>query len=377
VRHRGGGWNYSGERPSWWPENEPFPPRRGAWGGPAWRGGPMRRMVMFFALFTMLAMVGATVLFWTIASALGASDFLGNGVRGAAILLLLFAWLVAVRSVRRLAARVDDVIDAVGRVADGDLTARVAERGPSDARSLARAFNAMTSRLEGSEEQRRKMLADVSHELRTPLSVVQGGLEAIVDGVRPADEANLAAILDETKVLSRLVEDLRTLSLAESGALALHREPTDIAALIRDVVASFAPQAEEAGIKLRFTDPLPLPSADVDPVRTREILTNLLANALRYTPRGGLVEVDAGVHDDGAIAVAIGDTGAGIPPEALGHVFERFYKSAESRGAGLGLAIAKQLVEAHGGTISVSSVVGRGTDIEFTLPIEPPAATPT
>jgi signal transduction histidine kinase len=334
-------------------------------------------MVMFFALFTMLALVGATVLFWTIASALGASDFLGNGVRGAAILLLLFAWLVAVRSVRRLAARVDDVIDAVGRVADGDLTARVAERGPSDARSLARAFNAMTSRLEGSEAQRRKMLADVSHELRTPLSVVQGGLEAIVDGVRPANEANLAAILDETKVLSRLVEDLRTLSLAESGALALHREPTDIAALIRDVVASFAPQAEEAGVTLRFTDPLPLPSADVDPVRTREILTNLLANALRYTPRGGLVGVDAGVHDGGAIAVAISDTGAGIPPEALGHVFERFYKSAESRGAGLGLAIAKQLVEAHGGTISVSSVVGKGTDIQFTLPIEPPAATPT
>jgi signal transduction histidine kinase len=333
-------------------------------------------MVMFFALFTMLALVGATVLFWTIASALGASDFLGNGVRGAAILLLLIAWILAARSVRRLAARVDDVIDAVGRVADGDLSARVAERGPADARSLARAFNAMTSRLEGSEEQRRKMLADVSHELRTPLSVVQGSLEAIVDGVRPADEANLAAILDETKVLSRLVEDLRTISLAESGALALHREPTDIAALIRDVMASFAPQAETAGVEISVSEAVRAPVVDVDPVRTREILTNLFANALRYTPRSGTVRVGVGADDSGAVAVTIADTGAGIPPEALDHVFERFYKSAESRGAGLGLAIAKQLVEAHGGTISASSVVGTGTQIRFTLPIEPPAARP-
>jgi signal transduction histidine kinase len=119
-----------------------------------------------------------------------------------------------------------------------------------------------------------------------------------------------------------------------------------------------------------------LPPADVDPVRTREILTNLLANALRYTPRGGIVGVDAVLDHSGAIAVAVTDTGAGIPPDTLSHVFERFYKSADSRGAGLGLAIAKQLVEAHGGAISASSVVGKGTDIHFTLPIEPLAAKP-
>jgi signal transduction histidine kinase len=333
----------------------------------------MRRMVMVFALFTLLAMVGATVLFWTIASALGASDLFGNGIRGAAILLLLLAWLLAARSVRRLAARVDDVIDAVGRVADGDLTARVAERGPSDARSLARAFNAMTSRLEASEEQRRKMLADVSHELRTPLSVMQGSLEAIVDGVRPADEAHLAAILDETKVLSRLVEDLRTLSLAESGALALHREPTDLAALATETLASFGTQAEGAGITVGAELEPGLPPVDADPVRAREILVNLIANALRYTPPSGRVSVDAR-RVQGVVEVRVRDTGMGISPDALGHIFDRFYKSAESRGAGLGLAIAKQLVEAHGGAISASSVVGKGTDIQFTLPIESPAA---
>jgi signal transduction histidine kinase len=326
-------------------------------------------MVGFFALFTMLALVGATVLFWTIASALGASDFLGNGVRGAAILLLLFAWLLAARSVRRLAARVDDVIDAVGRVADGDLSARVAERGPSDARSLARAFNAMTSRLERSEEQRRKMLADVSHELRTPLSVVQGNLEALVDGVHPADESHLLAILDETKVLSRLVEDLRTLSLAESGALALHREAIDVGVLVRETVESFASQAEPGGVQLEAQVPNGLPQIDADPVRAREILANLIANAIRYTPRGGRVSVDARA-EDASVAIEVRDTGAGIAPDKVDRIFDRFYKSAESRGAGLGLAIAKQLVEAHGGKITATSVLGEGTLIRFNLPVE-------
>jgi two-component system OmpR family sensor kinase/two-component system sensor histidine kinase BaeS len=332
----------------------------------------MRRMALFFVAGAVLSVVAATFLFWTIATALGAPDLVGNVARGVALLVVLYGFAFAARSLRRLAAPVGDVIEAVGRVADGDLSTRVTERGPREARSLARAFNAMTTRLEASEEQRRRLLADVSHELRTPLSVVQGSLEAIVDGVRPADEAHLAAILDETKVLSRLVEDLRTLSLAESGALALHREPTDLTAVIRDVVASFAPQAREAAVELAFSDAAALPPADVDPVRTREILTNLLANAIRYTPRGGTVGIDAVLDSSGAIAVAITDTGAGIPPEALGHVFERFYKSADSRGAGLGLAIAKQLVEAHGGAISATSVVGKGTAIRFTLPVEAP-----
>src|SRR5439155_813354 len=144
-------------------------------------------------------------------------------------------------------------------------------------------FNAMTSRLEASEEQRRKMLADVSHELRTPLSVVQGNLEALVDGVHPADETHLLAILDETKVLSRLVEDLRTLSLAESGALALHREPVDVGVLVRETVDSFASQAEPAGVLIDAAVPSGLSQVDADPVRAREILVNLIANDIRYT----------------------------------------------------------------------------------------------
>jgi two-component system OmpR family sensor kinase/two-component system sensor histidine kinase BaeS len=326
-------------------------------------------MAMFFVFFAVLSVVGATVIFWTLATALGAPDMVGNVARGVALLIVVYGFLFTARSLRRLAAPTGDVIEAVGRVADGDLSTRVRERGPREARALARAFNAMTSRLEAGEEQRRRLLADVSHELRTPLSVVQGNLEALVDGVHPADEAHLVAILDETKVLSRLVEDLRTLSLAESGALALHREAIDIGTLVRETVESFASQAQPAGVALEAAVSRGLPHADADPVRAREILTNLIANALRYTPRGGQVTVTAKA-EAAALAIDVQDTGAGIAPERIGRIFDRFYKSPESRGAGLGLAIAKQLVEAHGGEISATSVLGKGTDIRFTLPVD-------
>jgi two-component system sensor histidine kinase BaeS len=329
----------------------------------------MRRMAMFFVAVAIFSIIAATVLFWTLATALGAPDLVGNVARGVALLLVLYGFALTARSLRRLAAPVGDVIEAVGRVADGDLSTRVRERGPREARALARAFNAMTSRLEAVEEQRRRLLADVSHELRSPLSVVQGSLEALVDGVHPADEAHLSAILDETKVLSRLVEDLRTLSLAESGALALHREAIDVGVLVRETADSFASQAEPAGVSLEARVPNGLPQVKADPVRAREILANLIANAIRYTPRGGRVSVEARAQD-ATIAIEVHDTGAGIAPDRVDRIFDRFYKSAESRGAGLGLAIAKQLVEAHGGAISAASVLGEGTTVRFTLPVD-------
>jgi two-component system OmpR family sensor kinase/two-component system sensor histidine kinase BaeS len=329
-------------------------------------------MAMFFVAAAVLSVVGATFLFWTLATALGAPDLAGNVARGVALLVVVYGFLFAARSLRRLAAPVGDVIEAVGRVAEGDLSTRVRVRGSRDGRALARAFNAMTSRLEAGEEQRRRLLADVSHELRTPLSVVQGNLEALVDGVHPADEAHLTAILDETKVLSRLVEDLRTLSLAESGALALHREAVDVGGLVRETVESFASQADPAGVSLEAHVSGGLPLVDADPVRAREILANLVANALRYTPTGGTVSVAANAEAN-SVAIEVRDTGAGIAPERIDRIFDRFYKSPESRGAGLGLAIVKQLVLAHGGQISASSVLGKGTEVRFTLPAEPPS----
>jgi signal transduction histidine kinase len=332
----------------------------------------MRRMFMFFVGTVVLSIAAATFLFWTLANALGSPDVAGGIARGIALFLVVVVLVISAGSLRRLARPVGDVIDAVGRVADGDLSTRVTVRGSRAGRALARAFNAMASRLEAGEEVRRRLLADVSHELRTPLSVVQGNLEALVDGVHPADEAHLVAILEETKVLSRLVEDLRTLSLAESGALALHREAIDVGALVRETVASFASQAEPMGVSLEADASSHLLPVDADPVRAREILSNLIANALRYTPRDGRITVVARPEDPG-VAIEVRDTGAGIAPEQIDRIFDRFYKSAESRGAGLGLAIAKQLVEAHGGRISATSVVGEGTTIRFTLPAEAPS----
>jgi two-component system, OmpR family, sensor histidine kinase BaeS len=363
-------WQAQGGRPPWWPENEPFPPE-GRWARPPWgRRRFMGRIVALFMITLVLLVAGATFLFLLFASALGASDLGGTVARAVALLLVFIAIATVGRSLRRLAAPVADVIEAVGKVADGDLSVRVEERGPRETRHLARSFNTMTARLRASEEERRRLLADVSHELRTPLSVVRGELEALIDGVHPADEAHLRAILDETAVLDRLIEDLRTLSVAEAGALALHREPTDLGSLAREVAASFEPQAEAAGVSLETSAAPGLPEADVDPVRVREILTNLISNALRYSPRGGRVGIDVAADGARAIAVSVSDAGPGIAPEALARIFDRFYKSPESRGAGLGLAIAKQLTEAHGGTIAATSVVGQGTTIRFTLPVE-------
>ena len=282
------------------------------------------------------------------------------------VVLLLFG--TAARGFRRFAAPLGDLIDAAENVEAGNYSVRVRARGPRELRSLASAFNSMSGRLESSERERRRLLADVTHELRTPLTIMQGNLEALLDGVYPADSAHLEPILDETRVLSRLVDDLRTLSLAEAGALTLHREPTDVRQLLTDSVASFRIQADAANIELAAALDGALPQAEIDPVRVREVLSNLLSNALRYTPRGGTVRVGASVAD-GNVRVSVRDSGPGIAAEALPHIFDRFYKSDESRGAGLGLAIAKSLVVAHGGEIDATSEVGHGTEMRFTLPI--------
>jgi two-component system OmpR family sensor kinase/two-component system sensor histidine kinase BaeS len=204
---------------------------------------------------------------------------------------------------------------------------------------------------------------------------MQGNLEALLDGVYPADAEHMQPILDETRVLSRLVDDLRTLSLAEAGALTLHREPTDIAQLLTDSVASFRTQADAASVELATEIDGALPQAEIDPVRMREVLSNLLSNALRYTPRGGSVRV-AAREADARVRVSVRDTGPGIAADVLPHVFDRFYKSDESRGAGLGLAIAKSLVVAHGGEIEATSTLGQGTEMRFTVPVMPEASAP-
>ncbi len=277
---------------------------------------------------------------------------------------------LAARNIRRMSSPLDELVDASNKVANGDYSVRVDEKGPFETRSLQRGFNSMAERLQQHDQLRRSMLADVSHELRTPITVIRGNVEGILDGLYPADEARLRSILEETQILSRLVDDLRTMALAESGSLQLRREPVDLAPLIMDVASGFDAQVQEKritlGMQLAEVEPV-----DVDPLRVREVITNLLSNAVRYTPTGGQIKLgltESRTGGERSVTVFVQDSGPGIPASDLSHVFDRFYKSSDSGGMGLGLSIAKYLVEAHGGKIWAESEPGRGTRISFTLP---------
>ena len=329
------------------------------------------------ALLFIFACGGFFLLFGLAAGLLGQLGLPSEAARYAlaaaavSLLVILVVLGVILRLLRHVASPVGDLMAAADRVADGDYSARVEERGPGEVRSLAHAFNSMAERLQAHDQQRRDLLADVTHELRTPLTVIQGNLEGLLDGVYPLDEDHLQSILEETHVMSRLIDDLHTIALAESGTLKLQREPIDIGALIDEVMTSFQAQADKGGIELAVETSPDMPTLDLDAARIREVLSNLIANALRYTRSGGKITVRCSVEGKGAgsVQVSVIDTGAGIPSDDLPHIFDRFYKSPDSRGTGLGLTIARNLVLAHGGEISAESEAGKGTTIRFTLPL--------
>jgi two-component system OmpR family sensor kinase/two-component system sensor histidine kinase BaeS len=333
----------------------------------------------FGCLFGIVFLVVVVGLVAAVTSVIAVAGPLGDIARVLGLLVLVLA-LVAVASAgrrfRRSAASLDELLEAAERVESGDYSARVRvpQRAPGPVRDLVQGFNAMAGRLEAGEAQRRTLLADVSHELRTPLSVIQGNVEAMLDGVHPTDREHLAAVLEETRVLGRLVDDVRTLALSDAGQLPLHPEPTDLDVLITEAVSSFGAMAGDAGVTLVVDVPDDLPIVEVDPVRIREVVSNLVANALRHTPTGGSVTVTGTRRtEDGrpGVELVVRDTGTGIEPALLPHVFDRFAKGPASRGSGLGLAIARGLVEAHGGSISVESRPGEGAAFRVVLPIEP------
>jgi signal transduction histidine kinase len=244
----------------------------------------------------------------------------------------------------------------------------VPEQGPRSLRAVAHAFNSMTARLEMQDRQRRHLLADIAHELRTPLSVIQGRLEGVLDGVYPRDEAQIRQVLGDARTLSRLVDDLRTLAHAESGTLALDKEPTDLGVLAHDVIDTFSAEAAAGGVSLQLEATAEPPLVLVDPLRIREVLINLMSNALRHTPAGGSVTIAIRAESN-RVVVQVADTGKGMTPEETSKVFERFYKGPQSRGSGLGLTIARNLVIAHHGEIRCDSRPGTGTTFTFTLPL--------
>jgi signal transduction histidine kinase len=329
--------------------------------------------------FLVFNLIGFVILFSIsafILNVLGVVHISGNQyslLLPAGVLLFVFVALVfvfATRNLRRMSRPLDELVEASNKVAEGDYSVRVDVKGTPEIRSLLYGFNSMTERLQMNDQQRRAMLADVSHELRTPITVIQGNVEGILDGMYPADETRLKSILEETQILSRLVDDLRTMALAESGSLQLKREPTSLTHLIQEVAASFESQAREKGVNIQLSL-ADVEEMNLDPLRLREVLNNILSNALRYTPRGGAIEVGltgTGVGLEGGVAVFVQDSGPGIESADLPHIFDRFYKSSDSGGMGLGLSIARYIIEAHGGKIWAESAAEQGTKISFAIP---------
>jgi signal transduction histidine kinase len=287
-----------------------------------------------------------------------------GGLVWAAVLLLVLGFGVTMRLVGR---PLGEVVGAAERVASGDLSVRVSARGPRSLRSVASAFNSMTTRLEQQQHARRELMADIAHELRTPLSVMHGRLEGMLDGVYPRDEQQLAKVLEDTRTLARLVEDLRTLAHSESGTLALAKEPTDVGVLVTETASAFQPEAHARGVDVRVSLPTNMPTIELDAIRMREVLMNLLANAIRHSPENTAIRIDADVNA-ASVTIRVSDEGVGIRAEDLPHIFDRFYKGPGSTGSGLGLTIARSLVAAHGGTIVARPNPGGGTIVEFTLP---------
>ena len=280
---------------------------------------------------------------------------------------------------RNLTAPLQRLATAARAVANRDFSQRVEVQGSAEMAEVGQAFNDMAAALAESDSQRQQMVADVAHELRSPLAILQGNLRAMLDDVYPLEKAEIARLYDETRLLSRLVDDLRDLALADAGKLRLDLRPTDVAAVIESTVGSLAAAATD--LDLRVDLPADLPPAQADPDRLAQVLRNLLTNALRHTPPGGSVTVTT-VTSDAQIEVVVADTGEGIAPQDLPHVFDRFWRAdrARQRGgsaqdrrwtgsSGLGLSIVQSLVEAQGGQIWVESQPGQGAAFHFTLPL--------
>lgn len=293
----------------------------------------------------------------------------------------LAAGLTAFLAGRYITRRLRALAEGASAIAAGDLSRRVPESSGDELGELAIAFNQMAGSLASQEEARQRLVADIAHELRSPLAVLQAEIEALQDGVAQITPERLSSLHDETELLARLVDDLRTLSLADSGQLSLQRREHDLAGIAERATEAVAGRAQEKGVKLELAVAGGLPPVAVDGDRIAQVLRNLLSNALRHTQAGGGITV-AVRAEAGRLVVEVADTGAGIPSEALPHVFDRFYRADPSRsratgGSGLGLAIASQLVRAHGGEISVRSSAGQGATFSFWLPLSaaPTAAT--
>lgn len=302
-------------------------------------------------------------------------DFRGNlrqTLLIAAVAGIVIAIILGAIITRQIVAPLGIAAEAAGRVARGDFKQKVKIGGTVEFDQLGKAFNSMAATLERDRVLRRDMVADIAHELRTPLTVLQGNVEAMIDGVTPADAAHLASLHQETLLLGRLVEDLRTLSLAEAGQLEFRCKSVDLTELSLQILESFRGLLTAKNIEAHVEGGENLAEVTVDPERTAQVLRNLINNAISYTPHGGVIKISLKAEKDGVV-ISVSDTGIGIDGEDLPRIFERFYRVDRSRtrstgGTGLGLAIVKQLIETQGGRVWVESTPGKGSIFSFWLP---------
>ena len=298
-------------------------------------------------------------------------------VRNATLLAALISGVVALILALVLANQVTKPVkvltQSAERIAQGDLSQQVDVKGPPEVVTLGQTLNSMAESLQRSEKNRRALTADIAHELRTPLAVQQANLEALEDGVYPLSQESLKPLREQNELLIRLVEDLRTLSLADAGELELHKRSVDLLELTHLTAKSFEPALAKNAITLQVRSIGELPRVNADPDRIQQILHNLLQNALRYTPAGKSIEIEL-QSEGNVIRLDVRDHGDGIPPEALDLIFERFYRAESSRehasgSTGLGLAIARKIAEAHGGTLTVSNHPLGGAVFTLRLPL--------
>ena len=354
-------------------EAHPNPPHRfqRRWSSSRRRFFPF---AIFFFFFILLFIGGTAAILYLIFSEYSGVRNIWLLLCGAPFVVIFFVIFTIFSLYTRFGKPLGEIFNAIDSVAEGNLSVRVPEDNSPQFQELIKRFNKMVSELERADQQRRNLTSDIAHELRTPLHIIQGNLEGIVDGVYEPTTEHINNTLDETKLLSRLVNDLQTLSLAEAGQLPLHPTRFLLADLMHDLTASFSAQAASLGIDLTagVTSPNQEITADYD--RLNQVLSNLISNALRHTPKGGTISLktESGVGEARSVRITVKDSGEGIASEDLPFIFDRFWRGDKSRTgrvhSGLGLAIAKQIVLAHGGTIEAESDIGKGTTFTIELP---------
>ncbi len=306
-------------------------------------------------------------------SAAALTKFINRFLILGAVLAIVLAAIVTIILSRRIANPIKELTVAARRLGQGDFSYRVKHSGKGEMGELAQTFNSMADSLEKAEMLRKNMVADVAHELRTPISHIRGQLEAIGDGLIKPNARTFSSIYEESMLLSRLIDDLQDLTLAEAGKLKMVRQSEDIQQLIERIESNIRPIAEAHGLSLGIHIPDNLPPCDIDAQRIGQVLRILLDNAVAHTIKGGNIDI-AAKQIENYVEISVSDTGEGIPEDDLPYIFERFYRVDKSRtratgGQGLGLTIARRLIEAHGGSIEVQSKQGEGSRFAFTIPV--------